>query len=191
MKRKVKKFRIITNENTPPTNFIDNPKIWIKDKNHLLESHMAYSMSKKNCVGLASNQVEYNGKRILERFFSVKNFENNTWQSVINPNIKTFSGESFKTQEKCLTWPGKTLLAIRTPTVTVSYWDINGIFVEDRLINGFEAQIWQHELDHLNGNKETVILDSKIKSSKQGRNELCSCGSGKKYKKCCSNSQEI
>jgi len=43
----------------------------------------------------------------------------------------------------------------------------------------------QHEIDHLNG---VLISDAGIKlhpEVKIGRNDLCSCGSGKKYKKCC------
>ena len=45
----------------------------------------------------------------------------------------------------------------------------------------------QHEIDHLNGLR---ILDRELKlkpirSNKVGRNDPCSCGSGKKYKKCC------
>ena len=45
----------------------------------------------------------------------------------------------------------------------------------------------QHEIDHLNGLR---ILDRELKfkpirSNKVGRNEPCSCGSSKKYKKCC------
>ena len=46
----------------------------------------------------------------------------------------------------------------------------------------------QHEIDHLNG---ILIFDHKaihtIKGENVGRNELCPCGSGKKYKRCCMN----
>lgn len=36
--------------------------------------------------------------------------------------------------------------------------------------------------DEVDGPKETVINECQI-----GRNEICNCGSGKKYKKCCMN----
>lgn len=47
----------------------------------------------------------------------------------------------------------------------------------------------QHEIDHMIGvifldRKNTIIGESK-KEVKIGRNDVCSCGSGKKYKKCC------
>ncbi len=50
-----------------------------------------------------------------------------------------------------------------------------------------EAVCIQHEIDHLNG---MTIHDRKIATTiraekKPGRNEPCTCGSGKKYKKCC------
>ena len=57
---------------------------------------------------------------------------------------------------------------------------------EQRLL---ESICIQHEIDHLNGltiadreNKPQPIVSEKV-----GRNEPCSCGSGKKYKKCCIN----
>jgi uncharacterized protein YecA (UPF0149 family) len=52
-----------------------------------------------------------------------------------------------------------------------------------------EAIAVQHEIDHMDGK---TLFDCEIKevgqqiiSDKIGRNELCPCGSGKKYKKCC------
>ena len=55
---------------------------------------------------------------------------------------------------------------------------------EKRLL---ESICVQHEIDHLNGitihdrKRETTVKVEK----KVGRNDPCSCGSGKKYKKCC------
>jgi uncharacterized protein YecA (UPF0149 family) len=47
---------------------------------------------------------------------------------------------------------------------------------------GKEAQIIQHEIDHMDG---ILIIDKEYKSNNVGRNDPCPCGSGKKYKKCC------
>ena len=46
---------------------------------------------------------------------------------------------------------------------------------------GKEAQIIQHETDHCNG----ILVTDRVYRPPQGRNELCNCGSGKKFKKCC------
>ena len=47
-------------------------------------------------------------------------------------------------------------------------------------LTGWDAQVYQHEMDHLDGIAEKFSQDDKI-----GRNDPCKCGSGKKYKKCC------
>lgn len=59
----------------------------------------------------------------------------------------------------------------------------------DRLedINGCFFEMWRH----FRRNQELLPHDDKslpfYRDEKQGRNELCACGSGKKYKKCCLN----
>jgi len=48
---------------------------------------------------------------------------------------------------------------------------------------GLEAVMVQHEIDHMNG---MLCFDRGHKNKdKVGRNSLCPCGSGEKYKKCC------
>lgn len=47
---------------------------------------------------------------------------------------------------------------------------------------GFEAFIIQHEVDHMNG---ILCCDRTVYPHGPKRNEICLCGSGKKYKKCC------
>ena len=68
-----------------------------------------------------------------------------------------------------------------------SVWD-KGNMNQDRENRLLEAVCVQHEMDHLMGktihNREVKLEPTKVEK-KVGRNEPCSCGSGKKYKKCC------
>ena len=68
----------------------------------------------------------------------------------------------------------------------VTYKDINGENHFDT-IWGFQAQIFQHEIDHLLGVEEKIVdRDYKLPIVKEPqRNDKCLCGSGKKYKHCC------
>lgn len=51
------------------------------------------------------------------------------------------------------------------------------------IVSTFEAWIIQHEINHMNG---LLIVDQELdRFPKLGRNDLCGCGSNKKYKKCC------
>jgi SEC-C motif-containing protein len=43
-----------------------------------------------------------------------------------------------------------------------------------------ENQLWKFKEGHIHGGQPVKRLEPKI-----GRNDPCSCGSGKKYKKCC------
>ena len=88
--------------------------------------------------------------------------------------------------EGCLTWPDKNVLSERFRRINVKYINENGHKV-NREIRGFEAHIFQHEINHLDGKKEELIEPKKsigVKIKIQ-RNENCPCNSGKKYKKCC------
>ena len=79
--------------------------------------------------------------------------------------------------EGCLSFPGKSFL-VKRATYVLAKDDINGTYA----LEGKEAQMFQHEYDHLQG---ITLPDIGYKASSIGRNDPCKCGSGKKYKKCC------
>ena len=89
--------------------------------------------------------------------------------------------------EGCLTWIGKAIVAERFPAVLVGYYDIDGNLVRDKIFKGFDAQIFQHEYNHIEGIPEEIVdCNYKLPTEKKpGRNDKCPCGSGKKYKQCC------
>jgi len=164
--------------------------------NNLLE--FAKKCTSPLLAGLAANQMSNDGERIMENICFILR-EDKTWITAINPSIIKKSKEKIKdNQEGCLTWPKKMIIADRYESVVVSFTDLKGKdYVID--VDGFEAIVWQHEINHLNGVNEvvfnktgkiygpstlnggTIVLDKK----KVGPNKPCLCGSGKKYKKCC------
>lgn len=95
---------------------------------------------------------------------------------LINPKIIEMSEPIIKPGEGCLSIPNRMFTTKRYNQITL----IN----EDRkcVAEGLEAQIIQHEVDHLRG---ILVSDREYKSDPIGRNDTCPCGSGKKYKKCC------
>lgn len=81
-------------------------------------------------------------------------------------------------REGCLSIPGQYVPTIRYQHIKILNGD--GKAYE---MNGLEAIIVQHELDHFDG---VLCIDREVKPAKEpGRNEPCPCGSGKKFKKCC------
>jgi len=98
---------------------------------------------------------------------------------------KGFNPTYFK-DEGCLSFPGRVEDTIRFQEVHIVN---NLVYPHSFIVTGLIAVVCQHELDHLN---ETLIMDRKVPKSipvvnkkKTRPNDPCTCGSGKKYKKCC------
>ena len=96
---------------------------------------------------------------------------------LINPRILAKDELCLISDEGCLSLPNQRLHTKRYRSIKYS----NNGQIHD--VFGMEAIIIQHEIDHMDGK---LIIDRKYEEPpKQGRNELCKCGSGKKFKKCC------
>ena len=93
------------------------------------------------CVGMAANMIGIR-KRIIA-------FSNGPLLAVmLNPKIIRKAGE-YETEEGCLSLEGRRK-TVRYRTITVSWQDTSMKEHTDTL-NGFAAQIVQHEIDHCNG----------------------------------------
>ena len=151
-------------------------------------------------IGLAANQVG------IDASVAVVNVREPV--VLINPKIIDTSDE-ISYYEGCLSFPGHGIRTQRYKNIIVqsadsesqyyfsgaeSAKDAKGTWetakkhdTEQRLL---EAICVQHEIDHLNGktmhDREMKLEPTKVEK-KVGRNDPCSCGSGKKFKKCCIN----
>lgn len=102
---------------------------------------------------------------------------------IMNPMIYQKTDLMIHPNEGCLSLPGKYINTDRFSEILVSFDNYDTGKNMKAVLSGTEAIIFQHEYDHVAG---ITILDREHKSiPKQGRNELCACGSGKKFKKCC------
>jgi len=190
-------FSVITFKQTPSVPAIEGSvPVWIKENKPLIQELLLFAKSRENALGLAANQVSYKGERLMKRFFVHRNECNLEcpFHAVIDPVITVKHGEPITEIEGCLSWPGMRVHAKRHLRVTVSYWTIDGEYVEDQELERFPSQVWQHEVDHLNGVEEEVknVGGTYTRAEKKvGRNEPCPCGAVKddgkpvKYKSCC------
>jgi peptide deformylase len=153
---------------------------------------------RKDGIGLAANQVGYDAR------VAVVNIREPL--ILINPVIVE-QWDEIDYYEGCLSFPKKGVHTKRYKNIIIhteqeeSDWYFSGAEIsgegkgtweeqgrkqdqEERIL---ESVCVQHEIDHLNG---MTIMDREYKREplkvepKIGRNELCPCGSGKKYKKC-------
>ena len=131
-----------------------------------------------NCLGMAGCQIGIN-----ERAFYLPLVDQEPVR-FRNPEIIRYSKQRrvYK-DEGCMSFPGQFIDTLRHVWVEVKD-DINGT----KVYKGQLGICVQHEMDHLDG---VLIFDRKAHSTyirggeKIGRNDLCVCNSGKKYKKCC------
>ena len=182
-------FKIIPSEQTPRLN-----DIVFADMTQYIDMHRAelvdfltFAETQYTAVGLAANQCSLDGERFTVRAFALKNLFTHKWSLVIDPHITKSIVIKEKKAEGCLTWVGRKVVADRHRAVEVTYFTMDGERVEGEVHHGFEGQIWQHEINHINGVEEEVV-ESYMPDPKPvtaGRNEVCPCGSGLKYKKCC------
>ncbi|MFA5790723.1 MAG: peptide deformylase [Caldisericia bacterium] len=146
-----------------------------------LESELAMY---DTAVGLAAVQIGIHKRAFVMKLLNGKILkvcnpvilESGCIRKDCNPKKMT-KDMSILVAEGCLSFPGKSFLVKRATYVLVKD-DIGGTYA----LEGKEAQVFQHEYDHLQG---ITLLDIGYKTSSIGRNDPCKCGSGKKYKKCC------
>jgi peptide deformylase len=187
-------FKVIPNEQTPEVPWVQDEFIadYIEKHRETLEAFLEFAKTRGNAVGLAANQCaifagdddDEDGERFMVRAFALGGREQN-WRIIIDPTV---IGHGIKEQkaEGCLTWKGRVIVAERYRTVEVTYYDMEGNLHSGEVYKGFDAQIWQHEVNHLNGVEEEVRdFFAEPPPIQVGRNEKCPCGSGKKYKNCC------
>lgn len=180
-------FEIIPDQQTPRVLQEIMSVDYIEEHRGLFESFLEFAKSQPNAVGLAANQCSLNGERFNQRIFAHKNVKEGTWQLIIDPIVLGYLGHKEPKLEGCLTWCGKAVVAERFPAVLTGYYDIDGNLQRDVIFKGFDAQIFQHEYNHIEGIPEEIVdWNYKLPPVKKpGRNDKCPCGSGKKYKQCC------
>jgi len=125
-------------------------------------------MYRDDGVGLAAPQVDE----------SIRVFvydDGNGLNVVINPEILKRSENKVKMEEGCLSVPGIYADVFRAQSVEVKYFDIEGK-EHHKELSDYEARIFQHEFDHLEGvlfidylsTAKKAILRSRINKIKKG-----------------------
>jgi peptide deformylase len=182
-------FEVIPNEQTPKVPEIENIELFFIQNIKKLQAFKDYAYSCFNAVGLAGNQCNLDSERFMTRVFALKDISTSEvkWRLIIDPHITEYIGMKEIKVEGCLTWKFRRIVAERSRAVKVSYYSEIGEHITNELHYGFEGQVWQHEINHLNGVEERIEFMDFVepKSLDVQRNDKCPCGSNLKYKKCC------
>ncbi len=125
----------------------------LADECQQLISQMMLAVSNAGGVGIAAPQIHHS-----VRIFIMCSKPNTRYPdaplmaptAIINPEILHTSDETVKGWEGCLSVPSMRGLVPRHSEITVGYFDQQGN-QQQKIMTGFIARIFQHELDHLNG----------------------------------------
>lgn len=110
-------------------------------------------MKKVHGVGIAAPQI---GKtlQLAVIHLSPTPLRPRLWRGIkmviVNPKILRCSRSTVSDWEGCLSLPGIRARVPRARWVKVIYWDERGQ-QHTKIVRGFEARVFQHEIDHLKG----------------------------------------
>lgn len=114
----------------------------------VLIDQMVETLYSTNGVGLAAPQV---GQSMQLFVMDTKpNNDKTEAKVVINPEITEKSQDLEADFDACLSVPGYVAITKRPKKIKVKYTDRDGQEVEEEL-ESFEARVFQHEFDHLQG----------------------------------------
>lgn len=117
--------------------------IWLKK---FIQDMFETLYSNSSGVGLAANQVG-----VLKKICVVDIKKDGKKPIVlINPTYNSLSDEKVDSQEVCLSFPMMSSLIKRYKKINVTYQDFYGNEKQFEA-EGFKANVFQHEIDHLNG----------------------------------------
>ena len=119
---------------------------------------MMDTMIKAPGVGLAANQVGIL-KQIITINFEDKENDKKGNYILFNPSIIEYSAEKIVMEEGCLSLPEQYADIERPKKIIVEYTDENEKLIKKE-IDGYEARILQHEIDHLSGKLFVDYLSS-------------------------------
>jgi len=140
LRQKAKKLKSISRED-------------IKIANHMMEA-----MLKAPGVGLAANQVGIL-KQIVTINFEDKENNKKINYTLFNPSIIQYSKETSLMEEGCLSLPDQYADVERPIEIILEYMDEKEKVIKKQ-IDGYEARILQHEIDHLSGKLFVDYLSS-------------------------------
>ena len=123
-----------------------------------IANHMMEAMLKAPGVGLAANQIGIL-KQIVTINFEDKENNKKINYMLFNPSIIQYSKETSLMEEGCLSLPDQYADVERPKEIILEYMDEKEKVIKKQ-IDGYEARILQHEIDHLSGKLFVDYLSS-------------------------------
>ncbi len=142
------KLKIVTGEDNPILRAVSKPVVKFDSALKKFVKELKEAMFAAKGIGIAAPQVGKNIRVFLAVFEIGKDDERIV--PMVNPEILEFSKEMLVAEEGCLSLPGIYGKVRRAKKVKIAYQGLDGVKLLENL-QGMNARVVQHELDHLNG----------------------------------------
>lgn len=132
------------------------PASIVTDEMRTLIRDMFETMESASGQGLAAPQVGVLKRLVVVRLYAENKAEKGPAREtfrdrvLINPEIKILGGPKLGSWEGCLSLPGMAGYVERSRKIQLRFLDENGKRHEET-VEGYEAVVYQHECDHLDG----------------------------------------
>ncbi len=146
---------IVTGANTPVLREKAQPVTEFNDELKQLVDNMVETMLSPGQgddvkgIGLAANQIG-ELQRIMIVTFNVNTTKKHKVVAMINPEILEYGKAEVSYEEGCLSLPGQYGQVTRSAKIKVRWQNVEGNWCEKKL-DGWDARIFLHEYDHLEG----------------------------------------
>lgn len=137
----------------PELNRVSEPIDPNSDECRELVVDLIDTMIAKGGIGISAIQIGVPARVLVIRDFK----EDKNHKVLVNPVIRELIDDPFEVEEGCLSFPGVYDTALRHPEAVVRYESPSDVADDggSRLItdqfSGLEAQVVQHEMEHLDG----------------------------------------
>lgn len=149
-----KTMKILTIDNKKEEKFLRQKtkefdlKKYSKSELRKLIKEMRQIMKDANGVGLSANQVGLDRQCFIAQVPDENGRQK--FYAIFNPKINSLSEENIDLEEGCLSVPNVWGIVPRSTKITIEGLDANGKKIKIKAW-GFLAQVFQHEIGHLNG----------------------------------------
>ena len=120
------------------------------DRLRRLADDMLETMRDAPGVGLAAPQVGVLKRLFTFEFAALEEDGDSEHGAVANPVLVDASDDAEEDDEGCLSFPGLFYPVERPRHVEIEWQDLGGE-AHTRRLDSFEARVWLHEMDHLDG----------------------------------------
>ncbi|MBK5208279.1 MAG: peptide deformylase [Flavobacteriaceae bacterium] len=146
----------INNPNISLRQISSEVNVFDKEFQQFVDDFLSFFIELNKGVGIAAPQI---GKNIRVAIINSKRKDGEEPFVIINPEIIEYSGLDSSYDEGCLSIPGYKGKVIRKNLLHVRYQDRFANIIENHF-EGFEARVFNHEIDHLNGILYTDRMNS-------------------------------